>query len=74
MRRKTPGGRVPALLFALICSPQLVRAQASPRLVGPVLSQHVQSPAITRFQLSQYLAARKTKLPAVTRAADCSAE
>ena len=76
--RRVSGIRDSALRGLLICAigfslPSL-SAQTSPRQVGAILERQTQSPAVTAFQLGQYLAAKIPGLPAPRSAGEWTRE
>src|SRR5437773_11809155 len=52
------------LFNVVVFNASFARAQTSSRQVGAILDQQMQLPAVTAFQLGQYLAAKIPALPA----------
>ena len=63
---------LPLLLTAL--HPRIANAQSSPGQLAPVLSEEIQSPAISVFQMKQYLLKKAVKPPAPASAEQWTAE
>ncbi len=65
---------VKASLLLAVLNASFAGAQTSSRQVGAILEQQIQVPAVTAFQLSQYLAAKIPALPAPQSADRWTAE
>src|SRR5690349_8740956 len=65
---------VKAWLLLAIFNASFAHAQTTSRQVGAILEQQIQVPAVTAFQLGQYLAAKIPTLPAPRSADQWTAE
>ena len=68
------GSVVKASLLLAVLNASFAGAQTSSRQVGAILEQQIQVPAVTAFQLGQYLAAKIPALPAPQSADRWTAE
>jgi dienelactone hydrolase len=61
------------LVFVILSSVTLAKAQGDPEDIVPILSQSIQSPQIVTFQLQQFVLQKAPKLPSPRSAAEWTA-